>query len=111
KVDLAVKPLGAAAPVARRLASVDVATSRFLQTRGQRLLGLGAGDLGEVRIVGEPPAGRRGLGLTQRHGSLACFQTRAEDRDGLAGRNLHDRLLPAPRLTGGVAPALGFWLH
>src|SRR3954466_6046584 len=33
-----------------------------------------------------------------------------EDRDGLTRRHLHDRLLPGPRATGGLAAALGLGL-
>src|SRR5579884_1376721 len=42
--------------------------------------------------------------------SFATLQS-AEDRNRLARADLDDRLLPAPRAPGGVAPPLGLGLH
>ena len=44
-----------------------VAPAGLLQALGERLLRLGAGDLGEVRIGDEPPSRRCRLGLADRH--------------------------------------------
>src|SRR5207248_10856069 len=67
EVDLPVQALGAAAAVARGLAAVRVAPTGLLEPLGKRLLGLVAGDLGEVGIGGEPAAGGRRLGVADGH--------------------------------------------
>src|SRR5439155_16682840 len=95
----------AAAAVACGLAPVDVAAAALAEPVHQRLLGLGLGDLGEVRVRREAPSGARRLGLANGHAAraLPLYGLQAlEDRNGLARPHLHDRLLP-----GAGAPACG----
>src|SRR3954451_9743817 len=106
EVDLAVQPLGAAAAMARRLAAERVAPAGLLEALDEGALRLGLRDLLEVREGDEPATGRGGLGLTDRHGLEVGLEA-LEDRDGLAGGNLHDGLLPGPGAAGGDAAALG----
>ena len=63
EVDPPVEALGAAAAVARGLAPVRVAPAALLEPFDERALGLGLGDLGEVRIGDEARPGLVGLGL------------------------------------------------
>src|SRR6188472_2649781 len=103
EVDPAVQTLGATAAVARRLAPAAVAPARLREALGERLLGLRAGDVGEVGIRREAPAGARGLGLADRHRQLALQPLKAlEDRDRVARAHLHERERPAvsPRRFG-----------
>src|SRR6202035_1277161 len=68
EVDSPVGALGSAAAMAGSLAPVYVAAAALLQPFHQSLLGLGLGDLSEVRVGEEAPAGARGLGLADCHG-------------------------------------------
>ena len=90
---LPVQALGAAATVARGLAPVGVASAGLRQSLDERLLRLGARDLGEIRIRDEPHPGEVGLGLRIGITAPAPLQP-AEDRDRVALADLDDRLLP-----------------
>ena len=90
---------------------MGVAPAALLEAFDERLLGLGLRDLGEVRVGHEPHSGARGLGLANRHrAQLLQGREALEDRDALAGADLHDRLLPAARAAAGGAAALGLGL-
>src|SRR3954466_16285804 len=69
EVDQPVGALVTAALVACGDLAVDVASTAAVQRPDQRLLGMVAGDLGEVGDAGAPAARRRPLLLTDGHGS------------------------------------------
>src|SRR5687767_9882279 len=75
EVDQPVGALVSAALVACGDLAVDVASTAAVQRPDQRLLGMVAGDLGEVGDAGAAAARRRRLVLTDRHGAggAVCF--------------------------------------
>src|SRR5205807_5341486 len=86
EVDQPVLAFVASTLVPRRDPAIDVPPGPLLERTGQRLLGLAAGDLGEVGDAGAPLPGRGRLELSDRH---VLWPLRFENFDGVAGRERH----------------------
>src|SRR4051794_25832389 len=108
EVDLAVATLVPATAVAGGDPALGVAPAGLRDPLGERLLGLGLGDLRVVGPGGEPASWRGWLVLA--YGHLFAELLTLEEFDAVLRVQRHDRLLPAPALPRGVAAALGLGL-
>src|SRR5579875_825913 len=108
EVDDPVPALVAAAPVARRLAPVAVASAARGQRRGERALRAVLRDLGEVRDRLEPPSGARRPALAHSHPGSSAL----EQLDAVPAGEADDGPLRvgAPAVGGGAAVPLALAL-